>query len=56
LDTSEVLSRPVADIIEMLKKRKETLIIERQRTLDNVNAFNGAIQECDYWLEVIKND
>ena len=35
---------------ELLNERIKTLMQQRAQLLDNVNAFNGAIQDCEYWL------
>ena len=46
--------------IETLKAQRQQVLntchqlaIQRQQMLDNANAFNGAIQECEFWLNAI---
>lgn len=36
---------------EMLEARLLELKAERQSLINNSNAFTGAIQDCEYWLE-----
>jgi len=36
---------------QLLQERMEKLIKERQALVDNVNAYNGAIEDCNYWLK-----
>jgi len=36
-----------------IEERKETLIKQRDQAFAQFNALNGAIQDCDYWLEQI---
>ena len=38
---------------EQIIQRRAQLVDERQRVLDNANAFNGAIQECDRLLVIL---
>ena len=47
--------------IELLEKRKQELLATQQQFVAqyqqaqaNANAINGAIQDCDYWLGVLK--
>lgn len=39
---------------ELLTKRLEDLNKQRQITISNVAAYDGAIQETQYWMAVIK--
>lgn len=48
---------------EVLEKRLAMLRNQRQETLQdienksaNVNAYNGAIQDCEHWLSVLAKD
>jgi len=34
-------------------KRKADLEAQRTQLISNVNAISGAIQDCDYWAELI---
>jgi predicted nuclease with TOPRIM domain len=36
---------------QLLQERMEKLIKERQALIDNVNAYNGAIEDCNHWLK-----
>ena len=38
---------------ELTQKRLDALKSERQMILDNVNAYNGAIQECERVLLIL---
>lgn len=47
--------------IELLEERKQQLnnqLEQQQNIIDqaiaNINAINGALQECDYWIEKIE--
>ena len=47
--------------IELLEKRKQELlanqqkfVAEYQQAQANANAVNGAIQDCDFWIGVLK--
>lgn len=47
--------------IDLLEERKQQLNIQleqQQNIIDqaiaNINAINGALQECDHWIEQIK--
>ena len=35
---------------EMVEKRLEQLTAERDQLVANLQAYNGAIQDCEYWL------
>ena len=35
---------------EMIEKRREQLIAERDQLIVNLQAYSGAIQDCEYWL------
>jgi len=39
---------------QALELRLETLERNRAQAIANVNAYDGAIQECKYWLELLK--
>lgn len=41
---------------EMLEQRLAESERERAQVLANLNAFNGAIQDVRYWLEVLAAD
>ena len=49
---------PAVSVItrEALQDRLSELQRLRERALANVNAISGAIQECEYWLEKLKED
>ena len=34
----------------MVEKRLEQLTAERDQLVANLQAYNGAIQDCEYWL------
>jgi hypothetical protein len=40
--------------IELLEKRKEELQAQQQQFIANANAINGAVQDCDYWIGILK--
>ena len=47
--------------IELLEKRKQELLSQQQQFVTqyqqaqaNANAVNGAIQDCDFWIGVLK--
>lgn len=49
--------------IELLEERKQQLNnqLEQQQnlinqTLANINAIDGALQECDYWIKFLTED
>jgi len=39
---------------EMIEERKAEMVRNRQQAIASVNAFNGAIEDCDFWLETLK--
>jgi hypothetical protein len=39
---------------EKLQKRLELLKKQREQLLANISAYNGAIEECKYWLKEIE--
>ena len=39
---------------QLLQERMEKLIKERRALVDNVNAYNGAIEDCNYWLKQLE--
>ena len=39
--------------VELIQERIATLTAERERIVANANALSGAIQDCQYWLEVL---
>jgi hypothetical protein len=38
-----------------LKKAKEALEQQTLQAQDQINAFEGAIQDCNYWLQALRN-
>lgn len=41
---------------EMLEKRIELLMTERDHLQAQVHAFTGAIQDCEYWLKQLEEE
>jgi len=41
---------------EMVLERLAKLKAEREQLLANLNAYNGAIQDCEYWLSVLDKE
>lgn len=41
---------------EALEKRRDELKAELDQAIANVQALNGAIQDCNYWLARIEED
>lgn len=41
---------------ELLLERRKRYEAEREQHLYNFNAVNGAIQDVDYWLEMLEAD
>lgn len=41
--------------IESLEKRKLELQTQQAQLVANVNAIGGALQDCEYWINVLKN-
>lgn len=39
-----------------IEERLRILQRERQLLVDNLNAYDGAIQDCQYWLEHFGDD
>ena len=46
-ETAQIITK------ELLQKRLAELQQGREQAIANVNAFNGAISECEYWLNVM---
>jgi len=40
---------------EMVLERLAKLKAEREQLIANLNAYNGAIQDCEYWLSVLED-
>jgi hypothetical protein len=38
---------------ELLEEKKSALLLEQERLLGEANCVNGAIQNIDYWLDVL---
>jgi hypothetical protein len=38
---------------EMIEERKAEMVRNRQKAIASVSAFNGAIEDCDFWLETL---
>ena len=47
-------SKPYPITQQALELRLETLQRDRAQAIANINAYDGAIQECEYWLGVLK--
>jgi len=41
---------------EMVLERLAKLKAEREQLIANLNAYNGAIQDCEYWLSVLDKE
>jgi len=41
---------------EMIEQRLAKLKAEREQLIANLNAYNGAIQDCEYWLSVLDKE
>lgn len=39
---------------EALLKRKQELETQQEKLISSLNVVNGAIQDCEYWLEELK--
>ena len=37
--------------LEIVQKRKEQLVSEKEMLKSNILAYDGAILDCDYWIE-----
>jgi len=40
---------------EKILERLAKLKAEREQLIANLNAYNGAIQDCEYWLSVLED-
>lgn len=40
--------------IQSIQKRREKLLGDLEQAKANVHALQGAIQDCDYWIEQMK--
>ncbi|MBW2672587.1 MAG: hypothetical protein JRD89_04110 [Deltaproteobacteria bacterium] len=40
----------------MIEQRLAKLKAEREQLIANLNAYNGAIQDCEYWLKLTEED
>ena len=40
--------------IEMLQQRREQLVRDMEQAKANLHALQGAIQDCDYWIDQLK--
>ncbi len=48
-------SKPSPITKEALEQRLAALKRDRTQAVANVNAYDGAIQECQFWLELLKD-
>ena len=39
---------------ELIEARKKELIESKQNLIDQINAHNGALADCDYWLSFLE--
>ena len=55
VEGEQVSVRPLPSVIsrESIESRLLTLKAERAQVINNANAYNGAIQECERWLRVL---
>lgn len=51
---AKVAAKPAGATVEALRKRLQDLLLDRERAIANVNALEGAIQECEYWLSEVQ--
>jgi hypothetical protein len=49
-------SKPSFITRELLELRLKALERDREQAIANVNAYDGAIQECQFWLELLKDE
>lgn len=42
--------------IEQLKAEREQIMHNIAQLQANVNAYDGALQDCEYWLEQLKKE
>lgn len=43
-------------MLEKMEARMKELLAQRQRAIADVNAYDGAIQECRHWMSVVAQD
>ena len=55
LTVSAQSSEPSPITREALLDRLEALERDREQVIANINAYDGAIQECKYWIEQLEN-
>ncbi len=48
-------SKPSFITREVLELRLKALERDRAQAIANVNAYDGAIQECNFWIELLKD-
>ena len=40
---------------ELVQQRLQQLKTEREQMVANIHAYDGGIQDCEYWLSVLDN-
>ena len=38
-----------------VEERRAQLVAERDQHIANISAYNGAIEDCDFWLQVLED-
>lgn len=41
---------------EAIEKRRAQLLADHQQAIATIQAIGGAIQDCDYWLQLLETE
>ena len=47
----EITTEALGERLQQLIEERAQLVQQHEQVLANINAFNGAIKDCEYWVE-----
>lgn len=50
---AEITRQAVEERAKALRAKQQECLDRQQQALSDANAYSGAAQDCDYWLEIL---